>query len=292
VYLGAFSYYPGTAYQDYYPAALHLEQLTGKKLAIIHSFSKFSFPPDAGLLSIVQHGATPMVTLNPDADLAGVAAGQEDAGLRAWGAAIAKLQVPVLVRYMHEMNLVDSSYSWLASRQGAAAYIAAFRHVHDVLLQAGASNAQHVWCPNAYWGAADASNPIWFKPYYPGDGYVDWTCLDGYNFWTQANPTPATFNHIFEDSLRLLEGMTSKPIMLGEFSSVEDAAVPSWKPNWLQDAFGTQIPAHPRVKAAVFFNAPTDGNFLADSSAATLAAFKAASGTPYYLSSVASATSS
>ena len=66
-------------------------------------------------------------------------------------------------------------------------YVAAWRHVHDIFAAAGATNATWVWCPYADVTPQPAPSPS----YYPGDAYVDWTCLDGYNWANNRANTPA-----------------------------------------------------------------------------------------------------
>ncbi|MFN8556298.1 MAG: glycosyl hydrolase [Dehalococcoidia bacterium] len=135
-------------------------------------------------------GVIPFHTNSPEIDCNQLKAGALDADIRRWGQYYATLKPkPVFVRYMHEMNLNFGTYPWAAFRcGGAAGYIQAFQRVHDILVQAGATNVLHVWCPNAYWGANDASNHLWFKQYYPGDAYVDWMCVDGYDWYGEYKP--------------------------------------------------------------------------------------------------------
>ena len=52
--------------------------------------------------------------------------------------------------------------------------------MHDIFTAVGANNATWVWCPNI-----DPNNGLHdLGALYPGDAYVDWTCLDGYNWGT------------------------------------------------------------------------------------------------------------
>ena len=57
-------------------------------------------------------------------------------------------------------------------------YVTAWRHVHDIFTAVGATNATWVWCPNVDFTAqADPAGEA-----LPGRRYVDWTCLDGFNW--------------------------------------------------------------------------------------------------------------
>ena len=86
-----------------------------------------------------------------------------------------------MLRYGHEMN-----GSWYPRADGVNGnapgdFAAAWRHVHDVVTAAGATNPSWVWSPNIpYTG----STPL--DGLYPGAVYVDAVALDGYNWGTSA----------------------------------------------------------------------------------------------------------
>ena len=84
-----------------------------------------------------------------------------------------QLNTPVFIRWFWEMD-GNKKQGFISS---PASYQKAWRHIHDIFGQAGATNAVWVWCPNA--SAFDDGNAM---PYYPGGAYVDWVCGDGYNF--------------------------------------------------------------------------------------------------------------
>ena len=93
-------------------------------------------------------------------------------GAKAWGH-------PFFLRFDWEMN---TNWFPAASTRTATAgeYVRMWRHVHDIFTQVGATNVTWVWCPNVeYRRLRQAAAEL-----YPGDAYVDWTCLDGYNWGT------------------------------------------------------------------------------------------------------------
>jgi beta-mannanase len=55
--------------------------------------------------------------------------------------------------------------------------VVAWRHLHDLFAERGADNVRWVWCPNA-----TAFTDRTAQQFYPGDGYVDWVCADGYDY--------------------------------------------------------------------------------------------------------------
>jgi hypothetical protein len=64
------------------------------------------------------------------------------------------------------------------SGNDAPLYVSAYRHIHDLFVAAGATNVVWAWCPNVTAVHGGNRNTL---DYYPGDSYVDWTGVDGYN---------------------------------------------------------------------------------------------------------------
>ena len=130
---------------------------------------------------------------------------------------------------------------------------------------------------------------------YPGDNYVDWTGMDNYNRyagWESFNTmiTGSGTNWISNTYQSLLDIAASKPIMLAEFGSKEDATDGQRKANWLTDALAVQLPGNfPQIKAVVYFNWNTttdptdpDSSIVIESSAAAQTAFAHGIASSYY----------
>jgi beta-mannanase len=126
---------------------------------------------------------------------------------------------------------------------------------------------------------------------YPGDAYVDWTCLDGYNkypVWLDFNTifSGSGINWLYNSYEEVLAVASTKPIMLGEFASLEAGDGGAKKAAWIKDALDTQLPIRfPRIKAVVWFNWD-DGNpaytFPLESSSPSLNAFAASIQSRFY----------
>jgi beta-mannanase len=128
-------------------------------------------------------------------------------------------------------------------------YVRAWRHVHDVVTDAGATNITWVWCPNV--DERGALTPL--EQVYPGDAYVDWTCLDGYNF----NKPWTSFRRVYEATYRRLTTTLApaKPVMIGEVGSTE---LGGSKAGWIAEMF-RQLPVRfPRVRAVLWFHKRAD----------------------------------
>ena len=122
--------------------------------------------------------ALPVSGDQSDYQLSDVIAGRHDSYITAWATAAKAWGHPFFLRFNWEMN--GRWFPWSEGVNGnqTGEYVAAWRHVHDIFTRVGATNTTWVWCPNIDPGHAIQS----LGELYPGDGYVDWTCLDGYNF--------------------------------------------------------------------------------------------------------------
>jgi hypothetical protein len=88
-------------------------------------------------------------------------------------------------------------------RDTAAQFRAAWRHIVDLARAQGAHNIRWVWCPNV---ATSGTTP--FARVWPGRRYVDWMCLDGYN-WSERRPggTWRSMRKVFARSIRALSSI-------------------------------------------------------------------------------------
>jgi len=102
---------------------------------------------------------------------AAVAAGAYDAALTRAASGLASLRRPVFVTFDHEPDQPAKAV------QGTPAeFIAAWRHVHDVFAEAGASNVVWVWVVTGWAGSANTALRMW-----PGNAYVDWIGWEAYD---------------------------------------------------------------------------------------------------------------
>jgi mannan endo-1,4-beta-mannosidase len=167
-------------------------------------------------------------------------------------------------------------------------YVKMWRHVHDIFTNVGVTNVTWVWCPN-HESTSSQYPPM--QSLYPGDSYVDWTCTDPYNrydSWLTFNQTlTGEGTDWLKNTYQLIVGIApSKPLMLGEFGSMEDPNDPQRKANWITDALLTQIPTNfPQLKAVLWFNMAGSGNDATmpiESSPQSQSAFAAGIASPIY----------
>jgi hypothetical protein len=271
------------------------EAHAGKPVSIIHfgqawqsgSGSLKAFDPVPFTLTRA-HGAIPLINWNPWQSCCGanqpawrlraIADGQYDVYITQWATAARAWGHPFFLRIMDEMNGVWYPWSEGANGNQPGEFVPAWRHIHDLFTAAGTTNAIWVWNPNTEY---NGSLPL--EGLYPGDDYVDWVGMTGYNF----GPTPRgdrwlAFSTLFGSLYRHLESIApNKPVLIGETASTETGGS---KAAWITDTLETQLPtAFPRVKALVWFNWTAEGHdWMIESSATAQAAFAKGLALPYY----------
>jgi len=123
-----------------------------------------------------------------------------------------------------------------------------------------------VWCPNNACLPAEAWNNL--AAYYPGDQYVDWVGLDGYN-WGYSGWQ--SFDDIFSGAYQTLAALTAKPLMIGEFAAAEQGGD---KAAWIGDALQKLNSNYTRVKLFCWFNIDKERDWRIGSSASAEAAMR------------------
>ena len=243
----------------------------GRAPAIWHTYRNWDedpFPRDL-MQNPYDVGAVPMITWEPHGrDLRQMAQGGYDSYIRdsareaiAWGR-------PILLRFAHEMN--GNWYSWGLGVGGNSAsdYVAAWRHVVSVFREEKATNVRWVWAPNT--GS--------FGSLFPGDGWIDYIGLDGYN-WGSKYGSWDSFEQVFDSSYRSITRLSRKPLLITEFGANSRGGD---KPAWISHAYSSEVAdRYPRIRALIWFDRDQDGaDWRIDSSAASLTAFRAAIRSP------------
>ncbi len=251
----------------------------GRSPAIILSYKRFDVKPfyKPELDQIAKRGALPMVSWEPwdtdgkPAKLWAIARGRYDGYIRrsaemakAWGK-------PIMLRFAQEMN--GSWAPWERNHVGSTprSFILAWRHLVSIFRSVGADNVTWVWCPNINTGHLP------FMQYYPGDRWVDWVGLDGFNWGGSIGWRP--FSEIFGGSYEELARRTSKPIVIAETGSGQTGGD---KAAWVTSALSQELPYFERVRAVVWYNAFDRSDFRIDSSPSALQAFRRGIARPLY----------
>jgi hypothetical protein len=280
-------------------AVSRFEQGTGKSASAVQFFQPFAYcNPDCSFYrfpttpmdSIRSHGSIPVLSwssqsipwsLNePDFQLGDVIDGRYDEFIREFAEESRDWGHPFFLRFNWEMNGGWFPWSEQANGNASGEYVTAWRHVHDIFTEVGATNVSWVWCPFIEGGDPAAR----LGSLYPGDAYVDWTGLDGYNWGTNpAGPQGwRSFDQLFSGSYdAIAESVApSKPMMIAEFGSSE---IGGDKAAWIRDALA-QIPAnYPQVRAMLWFDKFDDGmDWPIETSTAATSAFAEGVSQPVY----------
>jgi Glycosyl hydrolase family 26 len=226
----------------------------------------------ASVQAVIDGGATPIISWMSDGGGTAdtfpthdIAAGRFDAYIESWAQGLREIAGTVIIRFDFEMN--GNWFPWDEGIDGQTSrdYIAAWRHVHDVFVDAGVTNVRWMWSPNV---AFPGSTPI--EALYPGNAYVDWVGVDGYNFGPSvAGHTWRSPSEVFAATISSVEDISLKPVMLSE---VGCASVGGDKAAWIAGFFKELID-RPDLQAFTWFDAATQADFRIDSSATSVAQF-------------------
>lgn len=220
---------------------------------------RYEFPTEQ-MQKIRRYGAIPFFSWNSgytgegqdDAfQLADITSGSHDSQVRAFAEEAKRWGKPFFLRFNWEMN--GSWFPWSEGVNGNApgSFVAAWRHVHDIFRSVGADNATWVWCPYAY--AEDNGRSL--TNLYPGDAYLDWTCLDAYNWGrNQVESIPwMSFDKMFSYAYREVTTKIapSKPMIIGEVASNGSGRD---KARWIRGMFQQLRTGYDKIHGVIWFN--------------------------------------
>jgi hypothetical protein len=221
-----------------------------------------------------------------------VLAGEHDDYIDEWAQGAKAFGQPLLMRFLHEFN--GNWYVWSGNKNGREnggpkRVVEVWRYVVDRFRAQGADNVLWLWVPHG--PSTDRSEEDWndVANYWPGDEYVDWIGLDGYNFypvdpWGGKRPL-RTFDDCFRELYDDCAVLGDQPMMLAEFGTGEFEKDGFDKAAWVAEAFEKLPEEYPRVKIYTWFNINKELDWRVNSSPEALAAFQTAMESPFYLGS-------
>ena len=207
------------------------------------------------------YGALAIVRWEPfDATLADIAAGRHDAYVTAFAEGVRALNLPIALTFAHEMN--GFWYPWGAPRNEARDFVRAWRRLHAIFGQVGATNVIWAWTPNVISGAPRVD----LAPLYPGDAYVDWIGLDGYYTRNGAR----TYRELFGPTMKHIGRFTKRPFLI-----VETGAEPGpGRAAAVRDLFDS-VARDERMLGFVYFNQKGSRRWEIDDDPAVAAVYRA-----------------
>lgn len=201
----------------------------------------------------------PMHTNAPNDIEARIANGQYDTYINAWAD---KMKIflsgadgvygtaddrRAYLRLGHEMN--GNWYPWSAAvgANTPADYINMWKHVRAIFSAKGmeSTRLQWVWCVNNEDVGGFAA-----ESFYPGDAFVDWIAVDGYNWgltesWSSWKGPADTYGNM----IGRLRAISARPLAATEFASTTEGGN---KASWIGDTYSYL--ASQNVKMVVWFN--------------------------------------
>jgi len=226
----------------------------------------------------------------PQSQLGSIIRGEHDVFLRSWARAAHAWGHPLFLNFDSEMNGWWWPWSEQINSNSPGEFVSAWRHVVNIFREEGATNVTWLWCVNI---EAPETTPI--AQLYPGDDYVDWTCMDAYNFGIDNGFLWQDPAQVFGASPNLRRGFNTyealtqlapnKPVMVAETGSSERGGS---KAAWITDAFTDVLPNQfPQIRGVVWFAWPDPAfifSWAIDSSPEALAAFRNSIALPRYAS--------
>lgn len=178
----------------------------------------------------------------PAYSLPKILAGDFDAYLTKYAQDITATGLPLAIRLDHEMN--GTWYPWAEQTSSGQPingnnvgdYVKMWQHVHDIFEANGANQyVVWVWAPNIVNNLPAAfQGQEFLENLYPGDGYVDWVGVSGYQRPPYKADNDATFSYTYDRTLDQLRAITDKKILLAEVAASE---VGGTKPAWVKSFF-------------------------------------------------------
>lgn len=199
------------------------------------------------------------------AKYSGILNGSADGNIRSVAKKLKGMKRPILLRYGWEMN--GNWFEWGGPKNGnnPAGFVQCWKRIHDIFDEVGATNIAWVWSPN--WNSGP--NVSWNKmqKYYPGDDYVDWVGVSGYNLYKES---PST---LFSPVTKAYG--SKKPIIFTETAAIDFGS--GSKAAWIKKMH-SWVEANKAVGGVVWFDTDTqpgvEHNFRPDTESSALAAYK------------------
>jgi hypothetical protein len=161
---------------------------------------------------------------------------------------------------LHEMNGNDNPWSGMAKNNTPEKVVLTWKHIHDLFPIS--TDIKWGWAVNNDSNPNIQTNQI--QNYYPGDDYVDYVGVDGFNF---GNPWE-TYSEVFSSALNKLR-VYKKPIYIFSMACSQGPK----KAPWITDAL-KRIQSDPDISAFVWFNENKEKNWLLWSDPDSLNAFQ------------------
>lgn len=156
--------------------------------------------------------------------------------LYSWSTNSSGLDRRIYLNLAPEFNGDWSPWSPALGNVDEGDFVEMWRHIHDIVMDTGLESHHVQWI----WTLDNTNRGVDREACYPGDEYVDWLAVHGYN-WTNWGgwSTPA---QVYGPTLDVLERIADKPIAITEFGTsselVDGGHDPERKEAWITEAYG------------------------------------------------------
>ncbi|WP_369261340.1 glycoside hydrolase family 26 protein [Streptomyces sp. R35] len=183
-------------------------KMVGKRPNLIAYYAAWGDGFDAtGVRNAWNSGALSVVSWEPQSlSLTKIADGKSDDYIEKYAKATRRLNLPTVISFADEMN--GDWEKWGITETTPREYVRAWRHIHDIFEDVGATNVIWAWSPNII----EPGSHTDLSPFYPGDNYVDWVGLIGY--FTDWDPH--TFDGLFGPTTTEVRRYSKKPMIVLE----------------------------------------------------------------------------
>jgi hypothetical protein len=264
-------FYPGSGYDV--STLQSFQQKLGVHFTAAKWYQDFSQPFDQGVANRFHAaGFVPELTWQPQTSGSGVSyddvvAGHFDTYLAETAQSVKSLGYTVRISMAPELN--ESWVPWGIGKVGNTDQNEKgfWRYVVQKFRTEGATNVEWIWAPNIQNG----SETYTYAQLYPGDDYVTYVGLDGYNWGTTRSWSNwQSFSSVFSSSYAAIGAVSSKNIEIMETASTEAGGN---KADWIAGMFTSLKTEFPRIQGVTWFDMNKETDWRIDSTSASQKAF-------------------
>jgi len=181
---------------------------------------------------------------------------------------------PIFIRWNWEFNIPGGNKCMGngTDAQQQAGFIAAWQNIYNIFKAQGATNVSWIWNPNNTIVYPDPA------PFYPGNAYVDWIGVDGYDKFND-NDFGTIFNAFYQEF-----SSYGKPFLVAETGEC-----PNRQSNYISTAVNeiagrsnSKNYSFPLVKGFLYFDAPGQYSCVWNFDAEGTTGFAAMGSDPYF----------
>jgi beta-mannanase len=180
-----------------------------------------------------------------------VARGDYDGYIRDWAEDAAAYGGKVILRYAQEINGAYFPWGLKSKRCGntPSDFKAAWRHVHAIFRQEGATNVKFLWSVSRRSCKGRTCNP--FKKYYPGNSTVDYVGFSAFNWGRHSGHRWESMPHLVGTVMPYFKQFTKKPVIIAELATNKKGGN---KPAWIRAGYNKVYKRWKSIKAIVYLN--------------------------------------